>query len=330
MKAKQFTGFIFGAFLLISAVFTEEAKANDYKAGMNRVEFKSEGEKIAGTLFLPANYKKGDKLAAVIVTGSWTSVKEQMSGLYARELAKHALATLAFDPRFWGESGGTPRFLESPQAKIQDIKNAVSFLQTLPMIDREAIGGLGVCASAGYMAYAVAEDKRLKSFATVAAWLHNPSTVGQIYNGERSVERLMKVGADARQKFERNGETEYVLASSLTDQTAAMVGADYYENQKRGRIPAWKNQFAVMGWTEWLTFDALKPAKQITVPTLFVHSDNSALADNVRKFYSQMPGQKDLFWTEGDHADFYDNQQLVSKAMQAAADHFRRSLKQRG
>lgn len=297
---------------------------------MNRVEFKSEGEKIVDTLFLPANYKQGDKLAAVVVTGSWTSVKEQMSGLYAQELAQHGFATLAFDPRFWGESGGEPRSFESPKAKIQDIKNAVGFLQTLPMVDRDKIGGLSVCASAGYMAYAVAEDKRLKSFATVAAWLHDPSTVGQIYNGERSVERLMKVGEAAKRKFEQTGEVEYVVASSLTDNAAAMVGADYYENPKRGAIPAWKNQFAVMSWTEWLTFDALKPAGQINVPTLFIHSDNSALPDNVRKFYSAMPGQKDLFWMQGNHADFYDQMPLVKKAMQAAANHFEQSLKTRG
>lgn len=327
MKSKQILGFIFGVILLTTGTFMSEAKANNFKAGMNRVEFKSEGEKIVGTLFLPESYKKDDKLSAIVVTGSWTSVKEQMSGLYARELAKHGFAALAFDSRFWGESGGTPRSFESPQAKIQDIKNAVSFLHTLPMVDREAIGGLGVCASVGYMAYAVAEDKRLKSFATVAAWLHDPTTVGQICNGDRSVERLMKVGEAAKRKFEQTGEVEYVVASSLTDNAAAMVGADYYENAKRGAIPAWKNQFAVMSWTEWLTFDALKPAKQINVPTLFIHSDNSALPDNVRKFYLQMPGQKDLFWMQGNHADFYDQMPLVSKAMQAAADHFGRSLK---
>lgn len=43
---------------------------NNYKPGINRVTFQSEGEKIVGNLYLPANNKSGDKLPAVVVTGA--------------------------------------------------------------------------------------------------------------------------------------------------------------------------------------------------------------------------------------------------------------------
>ncbi|MGL4622837.1 alpha/beta hydrolase [Chroococcidiopsis sp.] len=137
------------------------------KPGLNRVTFQSEGEKLVGNLYLPANYKAGDKLPTVVVAGSWTTVKEQMAGLYARKLSEQGYAALAFDFRFYGESGGEPRNFESPSAKVTDIKNAVAFLQTIDPVDRDRIVGLGICASAGYMAVATAEDPQIKAFAAV-------------------------------------------------------------------------------------------------------------------------------------------------------------------
>ncbi len=55
------------------------------------------------------------------------------------------------------------------------------------MVDSNKIGALGVCASAGYLANATARDQRIKSFVTVAAWLHEPETVKLIYGGKEGV-----------------------------------------------------------------------------------------------------------------------------------------------
>ena len=46
------------------------------------VEFMSDGKKIVGNLYLPQNFEAGKQYPAVIVSGSWTTVKEQMAGLY--------------------------------------------------------------------------------------------------------------------------------------------------------------------------------------------------------------------------------------------------------
>jgi uncharacterized protein len=97
------------------------------QSGINRVTFQSEGETLVGNLYLPANYKSGDKLPTVIVTGAWMTIKEQMPGVYAQKLADRGFAALAFDFRSWGESGGKLRSFESPTVKIADIENAISF-----------------------------------------------------------------------------------------------------------------------------------------------------------------------------------------------------------
>lgn len=184
-----------------------------FHSGKNRVIFQSEGEPMVGNLNLPTSYRPGDRMPVILVTGAWTTVKEQMPAVYAQRLADRGFATFAFDFRYWGESGGKLRQYESPVAKAQDIKNAVPFLKTLPVIDGDRIGGLGICASAGYMAQSVAEEDSFKSFATVAAWLHDIESLNALF-GESTVQHRMEIGRAAREQYERTGEVEYVPAYS--------------------------------------------------------------------------------------------------------------------
>lgn len=67
----------------------------------------------------------------------------------------------------WGESGGEPRYVEDPALKVADIHAAAGFLASLDEVDTDRISGLGVCASSGYMAEAVADNAHLQKVALV-------------------------------------------------------------------------------------------------------------------------------------------------------------------
>lgn len=284
------------------------------------IKFNSDGLVLAGNLYKPQNDDGNKKYPAILVGGSWTTVKEQMSGLYAEELAKQGFITLAIDPRYFGESEGQPRFWENPAAKISDYKNAITYLETVPGVDTNNIFLAAICASAGYMANVVVEDKRVKGFATVAAWLHNAETVKPLYGGEEGVQSRIKQAKEARRKFAETGVVDYIPTVSKTDKTAAMSGDfDYYLNPNRGAIPEWSaDKFAVMSWEDWLTFDPMPVAKNIQKPILMVHADEAALPDNVKKFFAGIPhDDKVLHWTEGAQLDFYDQPKQVSEAVAA-------------
>ena len=324
MKSRKTVTAILVVFVVMMGATMSEVGAKTFKAGANRVEFRSEGEKIVGNLFLPAGYKKGDRLPAVVVAGAWTTVKEQMAGLYARKLSEQGYAALAFDFRYWGESGGSPRQYESSRAKLADLRNAVSFIEMLPMVDRERISGLGICFGAGYMVASVTEDPRIKSFATVAAWFHNPAYLEKTF-GADGVRWRREAGEAARVIYEKNKQVVFIPAHSATEHRSAMFNVDYYNTAERGAVPAWKNQFAEISWTEWLDFDAMSYAPKVKTPALFVHSDNSGIPGTVKEFYAAMPEstKKELFWTDGNHTDFYDRDAYVDKAVAAISRHFR-------
>lgn len=121
------------------------------------------------------------------------------------------------------------------------------------------------------------------------------------------VERRLRVGADARRAWERDGMLQTVPAWADGDPEAGMnVPGGYYSTPGRGAIPEWPNRLAVLSWTDWVGFDAVALAPQVEVQTLFVHSDGSALPANVRTAADSLGGPASVLWTQGGHFDFYD------------------------
>lgn len=313
----------------LPAQATQNVKNKKSKTMKQKINFNSEGLVLAGNLYTPENFDENKKYPTILVGGSWTTVKEQMAGLYAEELAKHGFITFAFDPRYFGESEGQPRFWENPTAKIADIKNAITYLQTVQGVDTNNIFLAAVCASAGYMATVAAQDKRIKGFATIAAWLHDSEAVKTIYGGEEGVQSKIKQAKEAKKKFAETGEVDYIPSISKTDKSAAMVGDfDYYLNKNRGAIPQWSaGRFAVMSWEDWLTFNPMPVAKQIQVPTIMIHSDSAVIPDNVKKFFKDIPYEdKVLHWTEGTQFDFYDQPKQVSEAVAETSGFFKKYI----
>lgn len=74
---------------------------------------------------------------------------------------------IAFDASFQGESGGTPRRLEDPTQRVEDFSRVVDYLVTLPYVDADRIGVLGICGGGGYTWAAAKTEKRFKAVVSI-------------------------------------------------------------------------------------------------------------------------------------------------------------------
>ena len=314
--------------LAAATVATLQLVAPEVEAAQVKdVTFESNHQTLAGDLYLPDDYQAGTKLPGVVVTGAWTTVKEQMPATYAESMADRGYAVLAFDFRNWGESGGNERQLENPANKTEDIIAAANYLTTRPEVEADRVAGLGICASAGYMADAAVQSEDIKAIALVAPWLHDRKIVNEVYGGEEAVQSLIDTSREAQAKYEATGALSLVPAASNTDKSAVMQQAPYYTDPERGAIPEYVNQFNLASWEGWLTYDAVATADNLTKPTLIVHSEAAAVPQGAKAFYSRLSAPKNQLWLENTvQFDFYDAPEAVAKASDAVAKYFKQTL----
>ena len=171
------------------------------------------GIELAADLYKPKN--AAGKLAAVAVSGPFGAVKEQCSGLYAQELAARGFLTVAFDPSYTGESGGTPRCVASPDINTEDFSAAVDFLSVRDDVDPERIGILGICGWGGMALNAAAIDTRIK--ATVTSTMYD----------------MTRVTANGYFDADDNPDARYALRQALNAQRTADYKAGTYRRTLR-------------------------------------------------------------------------------------------------
>lgn len=257
----------------------------------------------------------------VVVSGSWLTVKEQMATRYALELAARGFTVLTFDFTGWGDSPGAFPNTEIPLRKVADIVAATTFLRSLSCVRGDEVGYVAVCASAMYAAAAVEAGAPIAALASIAGWLHDTGTVASFYGGRSGIATRLSAAARALESYRDSRVLVNVPAFEVGNERAGMfIPMDYYANPARGRVPEWPNLMSEISWTYWLTFDGLRAARKLRVPTLFVHGDECALPDNVRSLYARIQAPKHLVWHPGFQADYYDREDLVTLSADAARD----------
>ena len=285
----------------------------------------------AGTMLTGRVHRQTESLAerqpGVLVTGSWLTVKEQMADTYAAALAARGYTAITFDFAGFGQSGGDPRQAELPNRKVSDIVAAAQYASVLSFIQPGQLGHVGVCSSAQYALAAIAQGAPISSFGSVAGWFHDREVVAPFYGDDDGMAMRMHRAQEAIDRYHRDGEIVMVPAYDPGNDRAAMFfELDYYGNPARGAIPQWRNEMAEMSWLPWLTFDGLAAASAVSVPTLFVHSDDCVFPDNIERLRRSMRGPVEVAWGDGGQIDFYDQPAQVAFAVEALDAHFAKTL----
>ena len=285
------------------------------------VTFLSDGLKLAGHLRVPANAT--EPLPALVFTGPLTGVKEQVAGAYADALSEAGYVTLAFDHRGFGASEGTPRQHEDPAGKLDDLRDALSWLAGHPGVDAERIGCVGVCLGGGYALRFAAFDPRVKALVTVAGGYNDPHAM-RAGMGPENYRNLLagQMAVVARQQA--TGEVEYMAAVSDDDTPALMAGAEpfaYYGTERSAR-PGWVNRITQASVYSLVTTDLAVGADFISpTPWLMVHgrSDDFCTPAGAEATFARAGDPKQALWLgTTNHIDLYDVPEYVDPAVEAA------------
>ena len=287
------------------------------KVDHRKVPFRNRyGITLAADLYTPKGAE--GKLPAIAVSGPFGAVKEQSSGLYAQKMAELGFLTLAFDPSYTGESGGTPRYVASPDINTEDFCAAVDFLSVQENVDPERIGIIGICGWGGMAINAAAMDTRIKATAAMTMYDMTRVNANGYFDSENTADaRYAKKQAMNAQRTADYKNGTYALAGGVVDplpEDAPQFVKDYYGYYKtqRGYHPRSLNSNGGWNVTSSLSFmnmPILQYAGEIRSAVLLVHGEKAHSRYFSEGAYEKLTGDnKELMIIPGaNHVDLYDN-----------------------
>ena len=260
--------------------------------------------------------KTGSRFPAIAVSGPFGAVKEQSSGLYAQEMAKRGFLAIAFDPSFTGESGGEPRYMNSPDINVEDFQAAVDYLSNLDNVDPDKISIIGICGWGGMAIQTACIDTRIK--ATVAVTMYDMSRVtGNGYfdegNNEESRYQARVAINNQRTLVFKNGS--YKLGGGVVDDPTDFPWfvKQYYDYYKtpRGYHPRSLNSnggWNVTAGTSLLNTRLFTYASEIRNAVLIVHGEKAHSLYFGQDAFKLLTGdyKEFLLVKDATHCDLYD------------------------
>lgn len=277
------------------------------------------GITLAADLYKPKN--SSGRLAAIAVSGPYGAVKEQVSGLYAQTLAERGFLTIAFDPSFYGESGGTPRCLTSPEISTDDFSAAIDYLLTRDDVDGDKVGIIGICGWGGFALNAAANDPRIK--ATVTSTMYDMSRVNANgYFDSMSPDDRYKLRVqlnDRRTEEYRSGEYERDggVVDPVPNDAPLFVRQyhDYYKTSRgyHRRSPNSNDGLIRLNSLAFINMPILTYIGEIRNPVLMIHGAEAHSRYFSEDAFKRLTGDnKELLIIPGAcHVDLYDNLAVI-------------------
>ena len=277
------------------------------------------GITLAADMYTPKDAES--KLPAIAVSGPFGAVKSSPSGLYAQKMAELGFLTIAFDPSYTGESGGTPRYVASPDINTEDFCAAVDFL---------CAGKCGLRAHwhhrhlwlGGMAINAAAIDTRIKATAAMTMYDMTRVNANGYFDSEDSEQaRFEKRKALNTQRTEDYKSGTYALAGGVVDplpEDAPQFVKDYYAYYKtpRGYQPRSLNSNGGWNLTSSLSFlnmPILQYSSEIRSAVLLVHGEKAHSRYFSETAYSKLTGDNKelLIIPSASHTDLYDQMDII-------------------
>lgn len=280
------------------------------------------GTTLAAVINFPPDFNASKQYAAIVVSHPGGGVKEQTAGLYAGKLAESGFVTVAYDASFQGASTGEPRQLENPHIRTEDVSAVVDYLTTLDYVDSDRIGGMGICAGAGYTANAAIDDPRIKAVGTVSM-----VNIGQMFrNGwtndvvDADAAPLLKMGADARTADAAGKDNPFPLAPMKEEDAPneELRQAWEYYHTPRCEHPNAPGYMTTRSLSQIIAYDAFHKAEAfLTQPLLIIAGSEAGSKWMSDDLYARAAStDKSFHVVEGaNHMELYDGEKEVTEAV---------------
>jgi fermentation-respiration switch protein FrsA (DUF1100 family) len=302
---------------------------------IHTVTYKLHGLDIAANVYTPAGYDPDKKYPAIVVAHPNGGVKEQVAGLYAQRLAEKGYITIAADAAYQGASGGTPRNVDKPVNRIEDIHGMADYISQYDGVDTDRLGLLGICGGGGYSLKAAQTDKRFSAIATLSMFDSGRVRRNGYMDSQLStIQKRLKQASDARAQEAAGGEIIYAADAKLTDEQIANLPFELYREGfiYYGKTHAHPNstfRYTMSSLLNLMRFDAASNMDLIDQPLLMMagsDADSLYMTEDAYKLATNT-AEKELYLIDGaTHIQTYWKPEYVKEAMSKLEQFFGKNL----
>jgi len=270
------------------------------------VHFYSDGCRLAGYVYKPKDLTEDDKRPGIVLVDGYVSIKEIFQANYAEAFAKEGYVCVTFDYRGFGESDGR-RGREFWDEHVEDVRNAITYLQFHTGVDRDRIGLWGTSYGGAVMPYVLAIDERAKACVAQAGFGDGRELMEEITAPEYRDAVFQMVEEDRRRRVINNDPLyadPFVLAGHEGMARAAEeVMRDFPQMHDR-EIPL---QFVEKNM-EFSPVSVIEKKGSRPLMCISASKDDLTPPDNFRRLYEKAPEPKEWIEFEVPHYDLYEGE----------------------
>lgn len=222
------------------------------------VEFVADGTTLRGWLYTP---DEGDSpFPTVIMSHGFSAVKEQIQ-LTAEVFVEAGMSVLLYDHRNLGASDGEPRQDIDPWAQIRDMRDAITYAQSLEEVDPDSVGIWGTSYSGGHVLAVGGIDKRVKCVVSQVPLVAGIDNFRRIVAAEQFPE--LQKGIDADRAALMRGEPTGTMPIASLDPAEAVAfpgpRTHYFlvEHEVGQSGPNWRNECTLRSIDRALEYDVI-------------------------------------------------------------------------
>lgn len=290
--------------------------------GHKVVRFHSEGSVLEGELFTPEGMKSGERRAGIVLCHGYSGIRDLILPDYSKRFVEAGYVALTFDYRgFGGSEGSRGRII--PLEQIDDIRNAITFLEAQPEVDPKRIGLWGTSFGGFHVPYAAAVDRRVKA------------GVGQVGHGDG--ERfLLDIRSEAEQQalhrlLEEDRRSRVLTGKGSAGDTATILASPQTREFFKQVLPAYPHLAIDIPWEsaeKTLEYKPIEVVHRIAPRALLLIGavkDDLCKIEGYRDLYARAGEPKKLVELPITHYEIYQPE-WVEVSAKHAIDWYREHL----
>ncbi len=280
------------------------------------VQYYSEGSVIKAILHLPDNYQEGTRLPAIILCHGFAGIKELLLPAYAEAFSAAGFAALTFDYRGFGESEGEEGKL-SPRLQMVDIRNTITFVQSLKEADPERVGLWGTSFGGANAVVTSATDKRVKCLTVQLTFADGERVV----TGGMTPEEKEKLFATMQKVWTKSVTRNQVMKMPVNKALTDEQSIEFFKKAME-QFPGINVKIPFFTTKETMEHKPEQHVKQVEVPILIVAAEDDMVnpARESEILFEAANEPKELMMVKGaTHYEVYEGdlfEQVVTKQIE--------------